>query len=44
MKKFSNFNWLAIRIRPQQRFDLVISQTREAISAGVLFVGVPDGF
>jgi hypothetical protein len=44
MKMPSNLSWLAIRIRPQLRFALVISQTSEAISVGVLFTGVPDGF
>lgn len=43
-KMFSSFSWLAIRIRPPLRFALVISQTSEAISAGVLFTGVPDDF
>ena len=44
MKMFSSPSWLAMRIRPQLRFDWVISYTREAISTGVLFVEVPDGF
>jgi len=44
MKMFSSPSWLAMRIRPQLRFDWVISHTREAISTGVLFVEVPDGF
>jgi hypothetical protein len=43
MKMFSSPSWLAIRIRPQLMFVLVISQTREAVSTGVLFAGVPDG-
>ena len=38
----SNLSWLAMRIRPQLRLALVISQTSEAISAGVLFAGVPE--
>ena len=38
----SSFSWLATQMRPQLRLALVISQTREAISAGVLFVGVPE--
>jgi len=38
----SNLSWLAIRMRPQLRLALVISQTREAISASVLFAAGPE--
>jgi hypothetical protein len=44
MKMLSIASWLAIRIRPQLRLLWVISHTREAISVGVWFVAVPDGF
>ena len=39
----SSFNWSEMRIRPQLRLTLVISQTSMAISAEVLFAGVPEG-
>jgi hypothetical protein len=41
-KMFSNSSWLVIRIRPQLTLALVISQTSEAISAGVLFATMDD--
>jgi hypothetical protein len=40
----SNLSWLAIRIRPQARLSLVISQTSVAISTGVLFAAGGDDF
>ena len=40
----SSLSWLAMRIRPEPRLALVISQTREAISVGVLLAGAPEGF
>jgi len=39
-KMFNNASWSATRTRPQLTLDLVISHTRSAISAGVLFAGI----